>query len=64
MELALELDCKVGEFPSTYLDLPLGAPLRPSSVWNGVVERFCRRLSMLKRQYNSEGGRLTLIQRT
>ena len=39
-DLALELGCKVGGLPSCYLDLPLGAPFKSVSVWDGVEERF------------------------
>ena len=62
--LALELCCKVGGLPSCYLGLPLGAPFKSMVVWDGVEERFRRRLAMWKRQYISKGGRLTLIQST
>ena len=61
-DLTLELGCKVGELPSCYLGLPLGAPLKSMAVWDGVEECFRRRLAMWKRQYISKGGRLTLIQ--
>ncbi|KAJ9697075.1 hypothetical protein PVL29_009023 [Vitis rotundifolia] len=63
-DLALELGCKVGSLPSCYLGLPLGAPFKSEVVWNGVEERFRKRLAMWKRQYISKGGRLTLIQST
>ncbi|KAJ9696951.1 hypothetical protein PVL29_008942 [Vitis rotundifolia] len=62
--LALELGCKVGRLPSCYLGLPLGAPFNSLAVWDGVEERFRRRLAMWKRQYISKGGRLTLIRST
>ncbi|RVW55854.1 putative mitochondrial protein [Vitis vinifera] len=62
--LALELGCKVGGFPSSYLGMPLGAAFNSLAVWNGVEERFRRRLAMWKRQYISKGGRLTLIRST
>ena len=42
--LALELGCKVGGLPSCYLGLPLGAPFNSLAVWDGVEERFCKRL--------------------
>ena len=42
--LALELGCKVGVLPSTYLGLPLGAPHKSVVVWDGVEERFQKRL--------------------
>ncbi|KAJ9691054.1 hypothetical protein PVL29_013294 [Vitis rotundifolia] len=62
--LALELGCKVGGLPSSYLGLPLGAPFNSLAVWDGVEERFRRKLAMWKRQYISKGGRLTLIRST
>ncbi|KAJ9704891.1 hypothetical protein PVL29_003103 [Vitis rotundifolia] len=63
-ELAVEIGCKVGTLPSLYLGLPLGAPSRASSVWDGIEERFRRRLALWKRQYISKGGRVTLIKST
>ncbi|RVX21268.1 putative ribonuclease H protein [Vitis vinifera] len=62
--LALELGCKVGGIPSSYLGMPLGAAFNTLAVWDGVEERFRRRLAMWKRQYISKGGRLTLIRST
>ena len=52
----------MGSLPSTYLDLPLGAPFKLVTVWDGVEERFRRRLAMWKRQYISKGGGATLVQ--
>ena len=63
-DLASELGCKVGGLPSCYLGLPLGAPFKLEVVWDGVEERFRKRLAMWKRQYISKGGRLTLIRST
>ena len=62
--LALELGCKIGSLPTEYLRLPLGAKHKASSVWDGVEERFWKRLANWKRQYISKGGRLTLIRST
>ena len=59
--LAIELGCKIGSLPAEYLGLPLGAKRKASSVWDGVEERFRKRLANWKRQYISKGGRLTLI---
>ncbi|RVW51122.1 putative ribonuclease H protein [Vitis vinifera] len=63
-ELAVEIGCRVGSLPSQYLGLPLGAPNKASSVWDGVEERVRRRLALWKRQFISKGGRITLIKST
>ncbi|KAJ9696179.1 hypothetical protein PVL29_008429 [Vitis rotundifolia] len=63
-DLALDYGCRVGGLSSSYLGLPLGAPFKIVSVWDGVEERFCKRLFMWKRQYLSKGGRATLIRNT
>ena len=55
-DLALELGCKVGGLPSCHLGLPLGAPFKSVAVWDGVEERFGKKLAMWKRQYISKGG--------
>ena len=34
--LAQEFGCKVGALPSSYLSLPLGAPFKYVSIWDGV----------------------------
>ena len=59
--LPLELGCKIASLPVEYLGLPLGAKHKVASVWDGVEERFCKRVVNWKRQYISKGGRLTLI---
>ncbi|RVX14550.1 LINE-1 reverse transcriptase-like [Vitis vinifera] len=63
-DLALDFGCKVGSLPSTYLGLPLGAPFKSVAMWDGVEERFRKRLTMWKKQYLSKGGRATLIRST
>ena len=45
-ELAAELRCRVGSLPCQYLGLPLGAPNKAHSVWDGVEERMRRRLAL------------------
>ena len=62
--LALEAGCKVGRLPSSYLGLPLGAHHKSVVVWDGVEERFRRRLAMWKKQFISKGGRIALIRNT
>ena len=48
-ELVVELDCRVGSLPSQYLGLPIGAPNRAPSMWDGVEERVRKRLVLWKR---------------
>ena len=47
--LVLELGCKVGALPSSYLGLSLGAPHKPMAVWDGVEETFPKRQALWKR---------------
>ena len=54
-ELADEYGYKVGNLSSTYLGMPLGAPFKSIGVWDGIDERFRKRLAMWKRQYISKG---------
>ncbi|RVW25030.1 putative ribonuclease H protein [Vitis vinifera] len=60
-DLAGELGCKVGSFLSTNLGMPLGASFNSVAAWDGIEERFHKRLAMWKRQYISKEGRITLI---
>ena len=62
--LALEFDCKVRRLPTNYLGLPLGAQYKSVAVWDGVGERFQKRLAMWKRQFIFKRGRITLIRST
>ena len=59
--LAFELGCNIGSLSIEYLGLPLGAKHKAARVWDGVEERFRRRLALWKRQHISKGGRLALI---
>ena len=63
-DLAVELGCKVGSLSSTYLGMPLGACFNFVAAWDGIEERFHKRLAMWKRQYISKGGRITMIRST
>ena len=60
--LALVLDCRVSEWPLSYLGLPLGGNPKTTGFWDPVVERISRRLDGWKKAYLSLGGRITLIQ--
>ncbi|RVX01885.1 Transposon TX1 uncharacterized 149 kDa protein [Vitis vinifera] len=64
LDMAAEIGCKVGQLPTVYLGLPLGAPNRASYVWDGVEEKMRRKLALWKRQFLSKGGRTTLIKST
>ena len=44
-----EFGYKVGRLPSTYLGMPLGAPFKSTAAWDGIEERFRKRLTMWKR---------------
>ena len=63
-ELVEEFDNKVGRLPSTYLGMPLGAPFKSAAAWDGIEERFLKRLAIWKCQYFSKGRRITLIRST
>ncbi|KAJ9680549.1 hypothetical protein PVL29_019768 [Vitis rotundifolia] len=60
--LALVFDCRVSEWPLTYLGLPLGGNPKTIGFWDPVVERISRRLDGWKKTFLSLGGRITLIQ--
>ena len=47
--LAFELGCKTGTLPTTCLGLPLGMCCNAVLVWDGVEERFRRKLANWKR---------------
>ncbi|RVW16678.1 LINE-1 reverse transcriptase-like [Vitis vinifera] len=51
LDMAAEIGCKVGQLPTVYLGLPLGAPNRASSVWDGVEEKMRRKLALWKRHF-------------
>ncbi|RVX21578.1 hypothetical protein CK203_002332 [Vitis vinifera] len=47
-EMAVELGCRVGQLLAVYLGLPLGAPNKAISRWDGVEEKVRRRLALRK----------------
>ena len=63
-KLALEQGYKAGNLPTTYLGLSLGMCHNSTSVWDGVEERFRKKLASWKRQRISKGGGQTLIRST
>ena len=60
-ELANVLGCKIGVLPLTYLDMPLGASYKLSSIWNLVLEKLEKHLAVWKKMYLSMGDHLTLL---
>ena len=62
--LGCEIGWKVRKLPSSYLGLPLQASYKSAAVWDGVEERFCKRLLLWKRQHLSKGRRHTLLRST
>ena len=60
-QLASELGCRVGSLHSSYLRLPLGYKVNSSRLWEGIEEKFIKKLAAWKIQYISKGERLTLI---
>ncbi|RVW37057.1 Translation initiation factor IF-2, chloroplastic [Vitis vinifera] len=62
-DLAGEFGCSLGSLPTTYLGMPLGAPFKSVTVWDGVEERFRRssvrrRLEKIQRDFLWGGGNL------
>ena len=53
--------CKSGEFPMTYLGIPIHFRKLRNADWRTVEERFDKRLSNWKGKHLSTGGRLTLV---
>ena len=60
-DMARWMKCGIGDFPFTYLGLPIGENMRKVGAWNGVVEKFKKRLTEWKAKTLSFGGRLTLV---
>ena len=56
-EMTSKIGCKVGTLPTTFLGLPLGAAHNSVVAWDGVEERFQKRLEMRKSNIflNGEG---------
>lgn len=52
---------EIGTIPTIYLGIPLGAKSKSKKIWNGILERYEKKLARWKTQYISLGGRLVLI---
>ena len=62
--LVVELGCRTGHLPTTYLGLPLGAAHKSMAIWNNIEEKMHKKLVLWKRNFISKGGRNTLIKST
>ncbi|GKC61706.1 hypothetical protein Tco_1089304 [Tanacetum coccineum] len=60
-EMARWMGCGIGEFPFTYLGLPIGENMRRVNAWGPMVEKFKNRLADWKAKTMSFEGRLTLV---
>eukprot|EP00268_Persea_americana_P028341 TRINITY_DN27528_c0_g1_i1.p1 TRINITY_DN27528_c0_g1~~TRINITY_DN27528_c0_g1_i1.p1 ORF type:complete len:151 (-),score=24.51 TRINITY_DN27528_c0_g1_i1:219-614(-) len=58
--LATAFGCRVGWLPTKYLGLPLCLGTTKKHLWDPVVERLEKRLSIWKGRYLSLGGRVAL----
>lgn len=58
------LFCKIGSLPMTYIGMPFGAPFQAFSIWDPIIEKMERKLSLWKHLYLSKGGILTLLKIT
>ena len=56
--------CKNGQWPASYLGLPLGGNSKSMILWQSIIEKFQQKLHNWKYAYISKGGRHTLIQAT
>lgn len=57
----VDLECKQGKLPTSFLRLPLGATYKQKEVWNPMIERMQKHLNGWKARYLLKGVRLTLI---
>ena len=62
--LTVELGCRIGHFPTTYLGLPFGVANKFVAIWDSIEEKIQKRLALWKRNFISKGGRTTLIKST
>lgn len=59
--MALIPGCCEGNFPFTYLGVPVGANMHVKKHWKPIVDKFKSKLSVWRASTLSFGGRLTLI---
>lgn len=59
--LANILGCRIEQFPTTYLGMPLGSKHKELLIWDGIIQRSEKKLVIWNSQHLSLGGRHTLI---
>ena len=62
-KIARIMGCGVGVLPSTYPGLPLGTK-PPDSFWNGIIDRFSKKLVGWKGAILSQAGKCQLVKST
>ncbi|GJZ71682.1 hypothetical protein Tco_0635533 [Tanacetum coccineum] len=60
-DMARWIGCGIGEFPFTYLGLPIGENMWWVNAWGPVVEKFKNNIADWKAKMMSFEGRLTLV---
>lgn len=55
------INIQIENFPTYYLEMPLGYNHKEAEIWDGIVEKTEKKLATWKPQYLSLGGRTTLI---
>ncbi|XP_057775476.1 uncharacterized protein LOC130994451 [Salvia miltiorrhiza] len=59
-QLAATLNCQVGDFPTKYLGILIGARLSRAEIWNHVVEKIKRKVFSWQHRKISLAGRITV----
>ncbi|GJZ86800.1 hypothetical protein Tco_0658410 [Tanacetum coccineum] len=60
-QMAQATDCSTCSMPFTYLGLPIGVNMNRLNSWQGMIDKFDKRLSKWKANLLSIGGRSTLV---
>lgn len=62
VESATIFGYQLTSLPMKYLRIPLGSKSKIVGVWDVIIQKFQKKLSLWQRKYLSKGGRLMLIQ--
>lgn len=60
-QLAIILGGEMGRLPTIYLGIPRGTKSKSKGIWDSLLEKCEKTLTMWKSQYLSLGRRLTLV---